>query len=342
MWGASKTSPNQSRVRALGVALLVAIIVPLVLSFTRAPAEAASTHAAAANTDVAAAPLQVPNPTDWLLQHLFANPFKSSAKKTIASALQSAEVAFQTPDVSTQPRIREIWQSLLIVSDSLLLLLLVIGAIMVVAGDWTYLEAKELAPRALIAALGVNLSLLLLGQGIVISNELVKGFLQVDPNSLSITTDRLVQSGTVAPIVLSLLLVGALFLLLSNLIRVVIVVLLGIGGPIMQVFGVLPQTDNVARGWWRATAACLIAPAVQALLLTIGVKVFFSDGGTSLGAAAQAHAGSGTLVDVVLVLVIITLMAWIPLWMLKTAVGVTHHHIRRSVRSVISVAGVGA
>ena len=34
---------------------------------------------------------------------------------------------------------------------------------MVVAGDWTYLEAKELAPRALIAAVGVNLSLFLLG-----------------------------------------------------------------------------------------------------------------------------------------------------------------------------------
>jgi hypothetical protein len=342
VWGASKTSRNQSRVRALGVGLLVAVVVPLVLTTAGARAEAAPAHAAAAAASVAAGPSQVPNPTDWLLQHLFTNPFKSSAKKTISNALQSAEVAFQTPDVSTQPRVREIWQSLLIVSDSLLLLLLVIGAIMVVAGDWTYLEAKELAPRALFAAVGVNLSLFLLGQGIVISNELVKGFLQVDPNSLSITTDKLVQSGTVAPIVLSLLLVGALFLLLSNLIRVVIVVLLGIGGPIMQVFGVLPQTDAVARGWWRATAACLIAPAVQALLLTIGVKIFFSDGGTALGAAAQAKSGNGTLVDVVLVLVIITLMAWIPLWMLKTAVGVTHKHIRSSVRSAISYAGVGA
>ncbi len=342
MWGASKTSRNQSRVRALGVGLVVAVSVSLLLSTAGARAEAAPAHVAAAGTAVAAAPSQVPNPTDWLLQHLFTNPFKSSAKKTIANALQSAEVAFQTPDVSTQPRVREIWQSLLIVSDSLLLLLLVIGAIMVVAGDWTYLEAKELAPRALFAAIGVNLSLFVLGQGIVISNELVKGFLQVDPNSLSITTDRLVQSGTVAPIVLSLLLIGALFLLLSNLIRVVIVVLLGIGGPIMQVFGVLPQTDGVARGWWRATAACLIAPAVQALLLTIGVKIFFSEGGTALGAAAQAKAGNGTLVDVVLVLVIITLMAWVPLWMLKTAVGVTHKHIRTSVKNVISVAGVGA
>ena len=338
MRGVSGASPNQSRVRALGAVLLVALLVLLALSTALSPAEATP----AAPVHAAAAPSQVPNPADWLFGHLFANPFKSSVKKTISNALKSAEVAFQTPDVSTQPRIREIWQSLLIISDSLLLLLLVIGAIMVIAGDWTYLEAKELAPRALIAGLSVNLSLLLLGWGIGISNELVKGFLQVDPNSLSVTTDRLVQSGTVASIVLSLLLIGALFLLLSNLIRIVIVVLLGIGGPILQVFGVLPQTDGIARGWWRAAAAVLIAPAVQALLLTIGVKVFFSDGGTTLGTAAAAHGGGGTMVDLVLVLVIITLMAVIPLWMLKTAVGVTHKHIRSSVRSVISVAGVGA
>jgi hypothetical protein len=81
---------------------------------------------------------------------------------------------------------------------------------------------------------------------------------------------------------------------------------------------------------------------VQALLLTIGVKVFFSDGGTTLGTAAAAHGGGSSMIDLVLVLVIITLMAAIPLWMLKTAVGVTHKHIRSSVRGVISVAGVGA
>jgi hypothetical protein len=209
---------------------------------------------------------------------------------------------------------------------------------MVIAGDWTYLEAKELAPRALLAGLSVNLSLLLLGQGIAISNELVKGFLQVDPNSLSAMADKLVQSPGLAPIVLALLLLGALFLLFANLIRIVILVLLGIGAPIMQVFGVLPQTDGVARGWWRAAAACLIAPAVQALLLTVGFKVFFSDGGTALGAAAQAHGGGSSMVDIILILVIIILMAWIPLWKLKTAVGVTHHHIRRYARGVISVA----
>jgi Conjugal transfer protein TrbL len=337
VWGALKASPNQSRVRALGAAFLVAILVALLLGSVWSPAEATPVVPAHAT----AVPAQVPNPANWLLQHLFANPFKSSVKKTISSALQSAEVAFQTPDVSQQPRIREIWQSLLIVSDSLLLLLLVVGAIMVVTGDW-YLEAKELAPRAFAAALGVNLSLLLLGQGIGISNDLVKGFLQVDPNSLSVTTDRLVQSGAVAPIVLALLLVGALFLLLSNLIRVVMVVLLGISGPILQVFGVLPSTDNIARGWWRAAAACLVAPAVQALLLTIGVKVFFSEGGTALGAAAANNGGGSTLVDLILVLVIIALMAWIPLWMMKTAIGVTHKHIRSSVRVVASAAGVGA
>jgi hypothetical protein len=327
----------------LGAAVLVGLTIPLLLNFAGAPAEARPVQAAvAAPADaVGAAPSQVPNPADWLLQHLFANPFKSSAKKTIASALQSAEVAFQTPDVSTQPRIREIWQSLLVISDSLLLLLLVIGAIMVVAHHWTYLEAKDIAPRALLAAAGVNLSLVLLGQGIVISNDLVKAFLQVDPNSLSLTTDRLVQSGTVAPIVLALLLAGALFLLLANLVRIVVIVLLAIGGPILQVFGVLPQTSGYATGWWRAALACLVAPIVQALLLTIGVKVFFSDAASTLGPAATSQ-GSSTLIDLILVLVIITLMALVPFWMLKTAVGVTHKHIQRSFRAVVSAAGVGA
>lgn len=280
----------------------------------------------------------VPNPTNWLLQHIFANPFKSSAKKTISSALKASEAAFTTPDVSTQPRVREIWQSLLIISDSMLLLLLVVGAIMVVAGDWTYLEAKQLAPRALVAGLAVNLSLLLLGEGIGISNVLVKGFLQVDPSSLSVTADRLIGTGVAAPLVLALLLIGALFLLLSDIVRIVILVLLAIGGPALQVFGILPQTEGVARGWWRALAACLIAPAAQALLLTIGVKVFFA-GQSGVTVPGGNNPGSSNLVDLILVFVILLLMAAIPFWMIKRAIGVDHRAVLRGARRLVPVPG---
>jgi hypothetical protein len=194
------------------------------------------------------------------------------------------------------------------------------------------MEAKALAPRALFAALAVNLSLLFLGQGIGISNELVKGFLQVDPNSLSATTDRLLKSGAVAPLVVALLLIGALFLLIASLIRVVFVILLGIVGPILQVFGVLPQTDNWARAWWRAAAACLVAPAAQALLLTIGVKVLFPDH-SALGVAGASSA-SGPLTDLILVIVIIVLMAWAPLWMVKRAISVPERSRTLKVRVV--------
>ncbi len=340
MRGATPGLLKKPRIPASAAAVLIVLTVAFLFATAMAPARAEAAPAGRAPAEPAQ--IGIPNPTNWLLQHIFVNPFKSSVKKTIATALKSSEVAFQTPDVSTQPRVREIWQSLLIVSDSLLLLLFVVGTIMVVSGNWSYLTAKELAPRAFLSALAVNLSLVLLGEGIGVSNALVRGFLQVDPNSLSVTTDRLVQSGVVAPLVLALLLIGALFLLVSNLIRVVMVVLLGIVGPLLNVFGILPQTEYAAMGWWRAAAACLLAPAAQALLLTIGVKVFFSDGGAALGTAAASNAGSSVLVDLLVVLVIIGLMAYIPLWMLKTAVKVTHRHITASVNVVASAAGVGA
>jgi len=287
--------------------------------------------------EVAPAQIPIPNPASWFFRQVFVNPFKGSAKKTISTALKAAEVAFVTPDVTTQPRVRELWQGLLIVADSLLLLLFVVGAVMIVAGDWTYVEAKELAPRALLAGVVVNLSLVVLSQGIDISNLLVKGFLQVDPNSLSVTTDRLMQSGVAAPLVLALLLIGALLLLIANLVRIVILVILGIAGPVLHVFGVLPQTDSIARGWWRAATACLVAPAVQALLLTIGVKVFFSGQGSL---AVTGSSGAKTLVDMVMVIVIIMMMAWVPLWMFKRAIGVTRSHVVRSARFLAAATGV--
>jgi len=283
----------------------------------------------------AAATAQIPNPVDWLFGQVFANPFKKSIRSTVTAALNQASIAFETPDVSTDARTRDIWTMLLLISDSLLLFLLVVGAIMVVAGDWTYLEAKELAPRALIAALSVNLSLLLLGQGIGISNLLAKGFLQVDPNSLTITFDRIAAGVVISPIVMALILLGALGLLLANIVRITAVVLLGIGGPILHVFGVLPQTDGIARGWWRAATACLLAPVVQSLLLTIAVKVFFGTGPSFVG-----HSDRLGMADMALLIVVVALMAYTPIWMLKTALNLNHRHMRGLVRGAGALAGV--
>jgi hypothetical protein len=314
--------------RALRLAAALLVVVLMLLGLAVLPADAGPARPAT----VAA---QVPNPADYLFQHLFANPFKSSVRKTISEALNQATIAFSTPDVSADPRTHSIWLTLLVVADSALLLLLVVGAVMVVAGDWTYLEAKELAPRALIAAMSVNLSLALLGWGIGISNQLVSGFLQVDPNSLTITTDRVLKGTAIAPIVLALMMVGALALLIAGIIRIVAIILLGIGGPLMAVFGVLPQTDQISRAWWRMATACLVAPAVQALLLTIAVKVFFGGGPSITGQAT-----SPGLTDMVMLVVVVALEAYIPLWMLKVAFGVNHRHLRGAVRVGGAFAGV--
>ena len=309
---------------------LAAVLLSVLMLFVL-PADAAPSRPPAAAT------AQIPNPANWLFGQVFANPFKKSIRSTVTAALNQASIAFETPDVSTDARTRDIWTMLLLISDSLLLLLLVVGAVMVVAGDWTYLEAKELAPRALIAGLSVNLSLLLLGQGIGISNLLAKGFLQVDPNSLTITFDRIAAGVVISPSVMALILIGALGLLLANIVRITAVVLLGIGGPILHVFGVLPQTDGIARGWWRAATACLLAPVVQSLLLTIAVKVFFGTGPSFVG-----HSDRLGMADMALLIVIVVLMAATPIWMLKTAFNLNHRHMRSAVSVVRSAAGIAA
>jgi hypothetical protein len=268
--------------------------------------------------------LSVPNPFDWLFENMIGNPFRSDSEKTLKTALDASEASFLTPSLDSEPRVAQLWQLLLEIADSVLLLLVVIGAVMVVAGDWTYLEAKALAPRVVVAGVVMNLSLVIIGLGISWSNDLVKGFSSFGDSSLSPAVDHVVSSVR-TPIVLALLLIAVLFLLLANLIRLVVMLVLAVGAPLMNVFGVLPATDGIARAWWRAMAACLIAPAVESLLLVLGVWIAAS-GGSPFASVFGNPVWSG-LVDSSLLIVIVALMAISPLWMLKHALGDSHRHL---------------
>jgi hypothetical protein len=44
----------------------------------------------------------------------------------------------------------------------------------------------------------------------------------------------------------------------------------------------------------------------------------------------------------VTLIMIIMMMAWVPLWMFKRAIGVTHKHVLRSARFIAAAAGAGA
>lgn len=290
--------------------------------FRPARAEAAVAHPG----PVAAPSIGVPDPTNWLFEQLFIRPLEQKGRGTLLLTLGAAEASFLTPPVNQEPRVDELFRLLLIVGDSLLLLLVVVGAIMVVAGDWTYLQAKELAPRVLVSGVVMNLSLVVLGEAITISNSVVRGFLDVAKGSLTTTANQITQQIT-APVFLALLLVVVLFLLVANLLRLVIVVVLAVGGPILHALGVIPATEGFAKGWWHALAACLVAPVVQALLLVVGVWIAFTSDGPF--AAFSGHPWSN-LIDQAVLIAIVAMMAVSPVWMLKKALGGSARQVTRA------------
>jgi hypothetical protein len=320
-------------VAVLGLTLLAALSLIRPPPAEAAPAPQAPLAAAggtAATRAVSKPALSIPNPFNFLFENLIGNPFRAQTQATLKAAMGASEASFLTPSLDSEPRVQQLWQLLLEVADSVLLLLVIVGAVMVVAGDWTYLEAKALAPRVIVAGVVMNLSLVIMGQAINWSNDVVKGFLSFESSTSLAPAVSNVISGVRTPIMLALLLIVVLLLLLSNLVRLVVILAITVGAPLMHVFGVLPATDGIARAWWRAMAACLIAPMVQALLMVFGVWIALS--GSSPFSSVFTNPVWSSLVDATMLLVIIALMAVSPLWMLKRALGEGHQHLASAVR----------
>jgi hypothetical protein len=61
--------------------------------------------------------------------------------------------------------------------------------------------------------------------------------------------------------------VALVVVLLGYVVRVLLTVILIAGAPIALMFHALPQTEGIARWWWRTFGACLAIQVVQSLTL---------------------------------------------------------------------------
>ena len=75
----------------------------------------------------------------------------------------------------------------------------------------------------------------------------------------------------------------AVALLILYLVRAALIVLLVCAAPLMLLCHGLPQTEGLARLWWRAMTAALGVQVAQALTLAATVHVFFAGGASVLG-----------------------------------------------------------
>ncbi len=270
----------------------------------------------------------------------------------VASAVNPAldllgHTLLATPRLATGGRARELWLVSLGLADGAYVLLVTIGGVVLLAHESLQVQysVKEIAPRLVVGAVASNLSFLLARQGIELANAASAALAgqHLDPANVTATIRTLALAPLQPGSLFTTLLVGALVVLAvvlagTCLVRAMLVVFLVVAAPVMLAAHALPQTEGLARLWWRAMAACLGVQVGQALALVMAVRVFFEADRRDV-----LPLGGGHLVDVMVACCLLWLLIRIPAWAARAVVhGGRRSTLVRLVKSVIVVRTVGA
>lgn len=224
-----------------------------------------------------------------------------------------------TPQVAGQGEVGQIWLISLGIADGLLVLFLLAAGALLMTHETLHSRyaLKDALPRIAFAAIAANASLSLSGQLIGFANALSSGFLAggVDPAQASVQLKDFIL-GAVAGSGIFVILLGlvaaalAVVLLILFIVRATVVLILIAGAPVMLITHALPQTDGLARLWWRGMTAALGVQVAQALVLATAVRVFFNNGGR----AALGLSVTGNLIDLLVCLCLFWILIRIPFW----------------------------
>lgn len=229
-----------------------------------------------------------------------------------------------TPTPDSLPRIGELWTNswqILLASYAILIL---IAGVLVMGYETlqTRHSVKEVAPRIVVGFLAGALSLWVATKGIEIANGLAQAVMGggLDASSAGETLKNLVLgslNGGIFIIFVGIFLAGMLVvLLITYIVRVALTVILIAGAPIALMFHALPQTEGIARWWWKAFGGCLAIQVVQSLTLITAMKVFLAPGGFTLfGPTADG------LVNLLVALALMYILFKIPFWVLGSLRG---------------------
>jgi hypothetical protein len=224
-----------------------------------------------------------------------------------------------TPQLTGQGEVGQIWLTSLAIADGLLVLFLLAAGALLMTHETlhTRYALKDALPRIVFAAITCNASLALSGQLIAFANALAGGFLAggVDPAQASLQLKDFIL-GAIAGSGIFVILLGlaaaalAVVLLILYVVRAAVVLILVAGAPLLLVTHALPQTDGLARLWWRGMTAALGVQVAQALVLATAVRVFFSSGSRQ----ALGLSVSGNLIDLLVCLCLFWILIRIPFW----------------------------
>lgn len=250
-----------------------------------------------------------------------------------------------TPHFDQVPEVNQLWNLMRGIADGFLVVIALIGGIllMVSSTTGTRYTVKLIVSRLLLAALLANLSLSTFAMAVDLNNALnaaLLGDVLRNHSFLAGLQGQVVAAGLQGPVFALLALIAALLLLALVVIyvaRTALLILAVIASPLALICYALPQTEGVTWAWWRVTAAAFLLQPVNALLLGIAGRVFFSAGiGWGLDPTSLLL---GPLIAIVLLYLLIRTPWWIYNHMIAPE---THHRVRSVVSTAVGVAKLAA
>jgi len=256
-----------------------------------------------------------------------------------------------TSQFDQHPAVRNLWTGSLVIADSCYVLLVVAGGLILMGYETvqTSYTVKEIVPRLTAGFVLSNVSLLLTGKAISLANGLSSALVSpgVDPaqavamlqkvirNALGIRDEIFIIVIAVVAVVLGLLLA------LTYVVRIMMTIVLIGAAPLALACHALPQTEGLARLWWRSMAGVLAIQVAQALVLIAAMRIFFSPGvidfGPVSGRPALPTDGRLTL-SLLIVVCLLYVLVRIPFWISRMIWrgGVRSSPVSRAARFVLA------
>ncbi|WP_413116196.1 hypothetical protein ACK1X7_36800 [Streptomyces sp. CY1] len=273
--------------------------------------------------------------------------FKGLVTKALNPLLDLlGKTLLSTPILDQLPRIGELWSNSWHIMLACYGMLIMIAGIVVMAYEsvQTHYSIKEIAPRIVLGFLAAALSLFVANKAIATANALSRAVLGegVDENTAAKTLRNLILSsinGGIFVIFMGVFIAGMLVaLLVTYAVRVALTMIMVAGAPLALMCHALPQTDGIARWWWRCFFGLLAVQLAQSLALVTALRVFLDpDGFTLLGPSKTG------LVDLIVSLALMYILFKIPFWILGSLRGSHRRSLAGSlVRTYIAARTFGA
>lgn len=231
------------------------------------------------------------------------------------------ETLLTTPTPDELPQVDRLWSNSWYIALSAYTVLVMAGGVIVMSYQTfqTQYSVREVAPRLAMGFLASALSLFFATRMIVIANALSGAVMGqgIDPDAPSVALTDMVLSALgdagMFTVLLGLAVAGFLVaVLVTYVIRVALITILLAGAPLALMCHALPQTEPIARWWWKAFAGLLGIQVAQSLTLVAALNVFLSsDGFTFIGSNPTG------LANMLVALALFYILFKIPFWILS-------------------------